>query len=105
MRIAPAAFNFDTADASLSGIQLERIFDPAVVAIFFVANKSFTATGIPCREPRFIPSALDLSAFFACSIDSSLNTLMKAFSFGSILSMFFNTSSVNSREETEPSSI
>ena len=101
--IAPAAFNLDTADASCSGTQFESIFDPAVLGIFLVANKSLTATGIPCNEPRFVPLALAASASLAASIDSSFNTFIKAFNFGSSLSMLSSTASVKSREEIDPS--
>jgi len=64
--IAPASRSRLTTGASLSAPHSgssTRLW--AVVGASLVAMMSFIATGIPCRGPRLVPSAVSLSAAFA----------------------------------------
>ena len=84
---APACRSFRTTVASSFGTQSARIREPAVVRIPFVANRSFTATGIPCSGPLYRPVSISRSAWRACSSASSAVTVMNALSRGSTASM------------------
>src|SRR5437899_388251 len=49
---APASLSFVTTVASKSGIQLSKIFEPAVVLTPLVAMLSLIEKGMPCSGPR-----------------------------------------------------
>ena len=67
MRIAPASRSRRVTVDSYGGYQPSRIFEPQVVGIPTVANRSLTATGTPASAPSGSPAARLRSTSRACA--------------------------------------
>ena len=73
---APASLSFDTTTASSLGTWSHSSAEPYVVRMPAVSNWSFTATGMPCKGPRYCPAAISRSAARAACRASWWQTVM-----------------------------
>src|ERR1700743_3294979 len=105
MRMAPASRSRLVTVDSYGGTQPSRIFDPQVVGIPAVANRSLTATGTPASAPSGSPAARCRSTSRACARASSAGTCRNAFTSPSTAPIRSRWACVTSVAETSPAVI
>src|ERR1700729_1766597 len=105
MRIAPAFLRRCVIVDSYGGCQSPRIFEPQVVGIPMVVNRSLTATGTPASGPSGSPALRLASTSRARARASSAATCRNALTLSSTAAIRSRCASVTSTAETSPAAI